>query len=142
MGKKKLIISLSVVLAIVIALTVVLCVLFVPRKLSGLIYTNGIVKIECLERNYYETAPYSKTYVLDESKWEDFIKKTRNTKYKRINGAILCQGQYKYTLYYEDGTEIHFDEYRCSKIKNDELIKRTNFHSTVAEDKYFALFIS
>lgn len=123
-------------LAVLITLAVVLSAPLVTGTLSDLVSDKEVVKIECLKR-YGEPSDEKKIYELDESKWEDFFEKTRNTEYRKINDAIKSQGQYKYTVYYQNGTEISFDLFRCYDSGENEL---TNFRSSVVEDRYFELF--
>ena len=125
-SNKWLFIILGVILAIITTINVICSVLFAPRKLSGLIPKNDIVKIELKDLGWFneETQEVEeKTFVLDETRYDEFVSEIRHTKYKQRYLKCKCVASYEYIIYYSDYSEIHLDELRFRKKVNGEVVK-------------------
>lgn len=115
--KKKIIIIVSIVAAVVIALTVTLCVIFIPRKLTNIVPTEGITKVTYL---YYD-AYYEREQDIGEENLEEFKSYLSNVKYRFTNEKILGTALPKICIYYENGDKCIIDGgYRLSRYTGGE----------------------
>src|SRR5450759_959860 len=91
--KTKDIIIISTVAALFATSTVVSCVLFLPRRLSGIIDINHATSI-----SYHATN--EGVFVLPEEHYQDFYEATKNIDYKVLYQDCLCRTPYDLFIEY------------------------------------------
>lgn len=106
--KKKIIIVVSLVAAVVIALTVTLCVIFIPRKLTNIVPTEGITKVTYL----YSDAYYEREQDIGEENLDEFEGYLSNVKYRFTNENLLGRSTPRICIYYDDGDKMIIDAFR------------------------------
>lgn len=130
--KIKIAVAVSVVSVVLVALIIVLCILFVPRKLSDELPLENIDRIEI--KAYADEGG-----VIERELTEDeinlFIVYAKNTKirYYRGGGMIKGRGPIIFDIYYKDGSSASFQQFRMHVKDKDGDFK---INSELAENDF------
>ena len=123
MKKRKLLI-----LSILLFIVIVILVMFLPRPLTFLIPTKNITTIEIENKDGVydeETGLYSKSIeTLSEKEEEECINKIKDGWYRNMYLKYKMTSKIKYTIHYEDGSHIEFNEYLVRKYDNNNNLVR------------------
>ena len=130
--KIKIAVAVSVISVVLVAFIIVLCVLFVPRKLSDELPLENIDRIE-IKAHADEGGVIERQLTEDEIKL--FIEYAKNTKirYSRGGGMIKGRGPIIFDIYYKDGSSASFQQFRMNVKDKDGDFK---INSELAENDF------
>ena len=130
--KVKIAVSVSVVSVVLVAFIIVLCILFVPRKLSDELPLENIERIE-INAFSYEGENIERELTEDEIKLFIDYAKNAEIRYYRGSGMIKGRGPIIFDIYYKDGSSASFQQFRMNVKDKDGDFK---VNSELAENDF------
>lgn len=133
--KIKIAVEVSVISVVLVAFIIVLCILFVPRKLSSELPLDNIEKISIEEFLTQKEDGTSTKRDLTQEEINLFIEYAKNTKirYSRGGGMIKGRGPIIFDIYYKDGSSASFQRFRMHVKDKDGDFK---INSELAENDF------
>ena len=130
--KIKIAVAVSVISVVLVAFIIVLCVLFVPRKLSDELPLENIERIE-INAFSYEGENIERELTEDEIKLFIDYAKNAEIRYYRGSGMIKGRGPIIFDIYYKDGSSASFQQFRMNVKDKDGDFK---VNSELAENDF------
>lgn len=129
--KRRDIIIIAVIAVIVLAVVITCCVLFCPRKLTGIVDTNGIQKIEVINEN-------NTVKTLSDDEVAEFCDIVKSSKYTNVYEDIKATNLNTFKISYKD-SYIVLSEYRIAICDSDgkTTVKRVKLNLT----EFFKTFV-
>lgn len=133
--KIKIAVEVSVISVVLVAFIIVLCVLFVPRKLSSELPLDNIEKISIEEFLTQKEDGTSTKRDLTQEEINLFIDYAKNAeiRYYRGSGMIKGRGPIIFDIYYKDGSSASFQRFRMHVKDKDGDFK---INSELAENDF------
>ena len=130
--KIKIAVAVSVISVVLVAFIIVLCILFVPRKLSDELPLENIERIE-INAFSYEGENIERELTEDEIKLFIDYAKNAEIRYYRGSGMIKGRGPIIFDIYYKDGSSASFQQFRMNVKDKDGDFK---VNSELAENDF------
>ena len=130
--KIKIAVAVSVISVVLVAFIIVLCILFVPRKLSDELPLENIERIE-INAFSYEGENIERELTEDEIKLFIDYAKNAEIRYYRGSGMIKGRGPIIFDIYYKDGSSASFQQFRMHVKDKDGDFK---INSELAENDF------
>lgn len=129
--KRRDILIIAVIAVIVLAVVITCCVLFCPRKLTGIVDTSGIQKIEVINEN-------NTVKTLSDDEVAEFCDIVKNSKYTNVYEDIKATNLNAFKISYKD-SYIVLCEYRIAICDSagKTTVKNVNFNMT----EFFKAFV-